>query len=130
MEGIVHGNSWGQMRFAGLVLSKSMAGILLFVACCMGRKSDKDQEETDDASGNRFEEDSAGTDPAYRRGTDRDSGEQNGRGRDSTGKGHMHRSGTDREKRKGKAYGRRRMTYMEKLTVSGSVFFWCVLPAG
>ncbi len=129
MEGIVHGNSWGQMRFAGLVLSKSMAGILLFVACCMGRKSDKDQEETDDASGNRFEEDSAGTDPAYRRGTERDSGEQNGRGRDSTGKGHMHRSGTDREKRKGKAYGRRRMTYMEKLTVSGSVFFWCVLMA-
>lgn len=129
MEGIVQGNSWGQMQFAGLVLSKCMAGILLFAVCCMGRKSDRDQEEEDDTFGNHFEEDSADIDHMYRSITYRDNGGQKGRGRDSAGKGRRYGRGTDREKRKGKAQGRRRMTYMEKLTVAVSAFFWCVLMA-
>lgn len=71
MEGIIRDDFRGQMRFAGLALSKSMAGILLLVICGVSRE----------AAGN---------------------GDMN------VDKG---------------------MNYIDKLTVAGTVFFWCVLTA-
>lgn len=70
MEGIAQEDSWEQMSYASLILSKSMSSILLLVICNLDKISQTDNENMK---------------------TDSD------------------------------------MNYIEKLTVAGTVFFWCVL---
>lgn len=71
MEGILQEDTRVQMRLVGLMLSKSMAGILLLAICGAPRETGGDEDTNVD----------------------------------------------------------KRMSYIDKLTVAGTVFFWCVLNA-